>query len=433
MRPRLGAAIVACLLAAGVQAPATAQAWKETALATFDDVWRTINESFYDPTFGGVDWAGVARELRPHVESAASADRVRALIRDMLSRLGRSHFGLLTSAPAEGLPGPAAVPMEFRVVSKDVFVTRVTSTAATRAGLAPGQALVSIDGQDVPDFASGLDGLASRAAGLEVWRRVNRALHGGDGSRAALVVRDVSGAERAVMAPREMPAGEVSIVGNLPPVRTNFEAREIVAAGGRHVGVIAFNIWMPALADRIADAVDRFRAHAGIVIDLRGNPGGLAAMMGGIAGHFLPEAVALGSMRTRYTPKPLVFNSNPRTVTTDGRRVDVYGGPLAIVVDELTGSTSETFAGALQGIGRARVFGRQTLGQALPAMTKQLPNGDVLLYAVGDFTTPAGRSLEGAGVTPDVLVPLDPKALAAGRDGALEAAVLWAGRGGRNP
>jgi len=434
VRLHLRAAVLGCVFAAGIHTAAVAQSWKEAALASFDEVWKTINESFYDPTFGGIDWAGVAKALRPRVASAASNDAARVVIREMLAKLGRSHFGLLTSAPAEMLPGPASVPIEFRVSSPQtqVVVTRVTDAAATKAGLAPGQTIVSIDGNEVAGFSKGLEELAPRPAGLEVWRRVNRALHGWDGSRSTLVVNDVGGGARTVIVSRTLTTGEVSTIGNLPPLRTDFEAREVETPGGRKVGVIAFNIWMPALADRIADAVDRFRGHAAIVIDLRGNPGGLAAMMGGVAGHFLAEPVALGTMRTRYAPAPLVFNANPRTVTTDGRRVDVYRGPLAIIVDELTGSTSETFVGALQGLGRARVFGRATMGQALPAMTKQLPSGDVLMYAVGDFTTSSGKSLEGAGVTPDTVVPLSPRALAAGRDDPLEAALRWVDRGGQN-
>ena len=52
------------------------------------------------------------------------------------------------------------------------------------------------------------------------------------------------------------------------------------------------------------------------------------------------------------------------------------------------------------------MFGRQTMGQALPAMTKRLPNGDVLMYAIGDFVTSTGQRLEGEGVIPDEIVPL---------------------------
>jgi carboxyl-terminal processing protease len=222
----------------------------------------------------------------------------------------------------------------------------------------------------------------------------------------------------------------VTTVGNLPPLRVQFDAREVATPGGRHVGVIGFSVWLTTLSERIAAAVDRFRHHDGIVIDLRGNPGGLAGMMDGVAGHFVGEPVKLGTMRTRLVP--LTFTVNPRIVTTDGRRVDVYRGPLAILVDELTGSTSETFVGSLQGLGRARVFGRQTMGQALPALTKQLPTGDVLIYAIGDYTTSAGRSLEGEGVIPDVSILLSPGALAAGKDEAMDAALRWVDAAGRN-
>ena len=152
-------------------------------------------------------------------------------------------------------------------------------------------------------------------------------------------------------------------------------------------------------------------------------------MMDGVAGHFIGEPAKLGTMRTRQFP--LTFTVNPRIVTTDGRRVDVYRGPLAILVDELSGSTSETFVGSLQGLGRARVFGRQTMGQALPALTKQLPSGDVLIYAIGDYTTSSGRSLEGEGVVPDVSILLSLKALAMGKDEALDAALRWVDAGGR--
>jgi len=190
------------------------------------------------------------------------------------------------------------------------------------------------------------------------------------------------------------------------------------------VGFIGFNVWMTAIDAPIADAVDRFRQADGLVIDLRGNPGGLTTMLSGLAGHFIADPdVVLGRMRTREAT--LEFRVNPRNATPDGRRVRPYAGPVAVLVDELTGSASECFAGALQDLGRARIFGRQTRGEALPALTRRLANGDVLVYAVGDFVTPTGRTLEGEGVIPDEVVPLSGAALAAGRDESLEAALRW--------
>ena len=102
--------------------------------------------------------------------------------------------------------------------------------------------------------------------------------------------------------------------------------------------------------------------------------------------------------------------------------------PVAIVVDGLSASTSEMFAAAMQAIGRARVFGERTAGQALPAMATRLPSGDVLMHVVADFVAPDGTRIEGRGVIPDELVPLTRADLTAGRDAPLEAAIRWMDR-----
>jgi C-terminal processing protease CtpA/Prc len=65
------------------------------------------------------------------------------------------------------------------------------------------------------------------------------------------------------------------------------------------------------------------------------------------------------------------------------------------------------------------------MGQALPALFAKLPNGDVLIHAYGDFVTPDGTRLEGRGVIPDEVVPLERTHLLAGRDRPLEAALAW--------
>jgi carboxyl-terminal processing protease len=79
----------------------------------------------------------------------------------------------------------------------------------------------------------------------------------------------------------------------------------------------------------------------------------------------------------------------------------------------------------MQSIGRARVFGQTSMGQALPALFDRLPNGDVLIHAYGDFVTADGTRLEGRGVIPDQTVPLRREDLLAGRDRTREAALAW--------
>jgi len=128
-------------------------------------------------------------------------------------------------------------------------------------------------------------------------------------------------------------------------------------------------------------------------------------------------------MKTRSNE--LRFVVNPRSSDAQGRPVPVYGGPVAVLVDAMSGSASECFTGGMQSIGRVRVFGQTTMGQALPALFDKLPNGDVLIHAYGDFVTPDGTRLEGRGVIPDQQVALTRADLLSGRDRSLEAALAW--------
>jgi carboxyl-terminal processing protease len=261
-----------------------------------------------------------------------------------------------------------------------------------------------------------------RAVSLVVWRRVQRSLRGAAGSVAAVRVRDARG-ERVLQVERVLEPGDRVVLGDLPPLMAHVSTQSAETPKGRAVGVIGFNVWMTSVNDPIARAIDRFRSANGIVIDLRGNPGGLAVMINGVAGHLFAAPELLGRMKMRGSE--LELRANPRLVTPEGVRVEPYAGPVAVLVDELTASASECFAGALQSLGRARIFGRQTLGQALPALTRRLTNGDVLMYVVGDFVTATGRRLEGEGVLPDEVVPLSLPVLRTGTDATLEAALRW--------
>jgi carboxyl-terminal processing protease len=414
---RPAATLAAALAIASAAPSAAAQDWRADGLAAFDTVWRTVHETHYDPAFGGLDWEGVRTDLRPRVERAASADEQRAVIRDMLGRLGQSHFALLTSAPGtDDLRGPASVPFDVRLAPAGLLVTRMLLDGD--GSVAPGDAILRIDGQAVAAMLEAVDAADPRRSELS-WRRAMAALSGPPATRVRLTLQAPGSPPRDVDVTRVVPPGESVSLGHLPVLRASLDARERTTAAGRRVGVIRFNIWMAAIAEPFAMAVDRFRRADGLVIDLRGNPGGLADMIRGIAGHFVDEPMVLGRMRMRGLD--LEFRVNPRRSTMDGRSVEPYAGPVAILVDELTASASECFAGGLQALGRARVFGTRSSGQALPASTQQLRNGDVLLYAIGDFVTSTGHRLEGTGVIPDVEVPVTPEALAAGHDAEFHA------------
>src|SRR5215467_14373496 len=100
-----------------------------------------------------------------------------------------------------------------------------------------------------------------------------------------------------------------------------------------------------------------------------------------------------------------------------------YTGPVAILVDGMSASTSEIFSSGVQEIGRAVVIGERSAGAALPSFIQKLPTGALFQFAIANFQTPKGVLIEGRGVIPDVEARYDRASLLAGRDAQLEAAV----------
>ena len=425
-RGRLAAVVAFCLGVLSVHGVAQAPQGVET----FDAVWRIVRDSHFDKTLNGVDWDAVSVELRPKAAAARNPGELRAVLREMLGRLGQSHFAVLPASAdstadlprdSSGTPG-----FDIRLVDRDLLVTQVDpSGGGAAAGVRTGWKVRAIDGAAMSTLLATLpDTLEPRLLQVEAWRLVHTRLRGPAGSRAAISFEDGAGALVNLSVERRLEPGQPVTVGNLPTMFVRVQSQRVETPAGRPAGVIAFNVWMTAVDPLFQQAVDDFRDSSGIVIDLRGNPGGLAAMLMGISGHFIDERKALGVMKTR-SDNELRFVVNPRRVNARGERVQPFAGPVAILVDALSGSASECFAGGMQSLGRVRVFGQRSMGQALPALFDRLPNGDVLIHAYGDFVTADGTRLEGRGVVPDEPIALDRAQLLAGRDRTLEAALAW--------
>lgn len=412
--------------------------------ATFDTTWARIRDSYYDTAYVGRAWSEARDRFRPRALTASDDAELRQVLQEMLDTIGDSHFALIpgevadaldpaamaAERTADGVPGDAG--LEVRVVDGEVVVVRVEAGGpAASQGIRPGWVLVSVDGRD---FAAPLEALGRLGGGAEgalgrmrVASGATSLLRGPAGTVIRLRLRDGDGRE-VERAPtlRESP-GQVIRMGNLPAMVARLESRRL-PAGSSCVGVIRMGIWLAPLAAAFDRAVDELRECSGMVVDLRGNPGGVGGMVMGIAGHFIDEVVPLGTMTSRSGEARFV--SNPRRVGPTGDPVEVFSGPVAILVDVLSVSTSEIFAAGMQGIGRARVFGERTPGQALPSLLLRLPNGDVLQHAVADFTGPGGVRIEGRGVEPDEEVGLTRRRLLEEEDPVLNAALRWIGQGG---
>jgi carboxyl-terminal processing protease len=427
---RLAAAAVLVVAAAATPA---AEVYK--AAETFDAVWKIVRDSHFDPSFDLAAWERASTELRPKAVSAATPGELRSVLRDMLGRLGLSHFAVIPAtpdAPNQSVDLGAEPGFETRLIGHDLVVSSVDPAGgAAAAGVHTGWLVKAIGTTPASALLAGVtDETPPRMAQVEAWRAAMTRLRGPYGSTVD-VTFDTGAAAQTKSIARNGERGEPVTVGNLPTMFVRVSSLLKQTPGGRKAGVIAFNVWMATVDREFQRAIDEYRGADGIVIDLRGNPGGLAIMITGIAGHFTSNHDTLGVMKTKLASEPLKFNANPRLVNAQGQRVTPYAGPVAILVDGMTGSASECFAGGMQSLGRARVFGQTSMGQALPAVFDKLPNGDVLIHAMGDFVTGTGVRIEGRGVVPDVPVALTRASLLEGRDATLEAALAWIDGGGK--
>lgn len=415
-------------------------------LETFDAVWKIINENHFDTNFSGVDWQAAREKYRPKAAGARNPKELRKAIQEMLDLLKVSHLRIISSDIAEevganrnekgrGKSQPqlgaasddesGTMGFEVRLAGKDLLVSRVwPGTPASDAGVQPGWIIRSVN---EIEFKKPIQKLLKRfppeRAAFLTWRMASGYLLGPVDTEAAVAFVDGS-KKRVTKRIRRVPlAGEAIQFGSLPTLHADLASQRLESKSGLRIGYIRFNIWMLPAAIAFTKAMDEYRSADGLILDLRGNVGGVAGMVMGLSGHFFDKQLSLGTMKTRDSD--LNFFINPRLVSASGERVQPYSGPLAILVDEISASASEIFAGGFQDLGRARIFGRRTTGQALPAFHDLLPNGDVLYHPFADFVTSKGTRIEGMGVIPDVLIPLKRDDLLAKRDPPLEAAIAW--------
>jgi carboxyl-terminal processing protease len=388
----------------------------------FEHVWKTVRDKHWDPKLGGLDWQAVHEELRPKVEAARTADEARAAMSAMLARLKQSHFGILPGDVYSALDDSGAIRgagpgFEIRVIDGHALVAAVEpGTPAAARGVKPGWELIRANQAEIAPVIRRITGQYqdSTLLQLRLARAVTSRVEGPPGSPVHLEFLDGAGQTVALDIDRAEPRGKIVKFGNLPPAYVWTESRKVRP----DVAYVRFNIFLDAegLLKTIEDAVTSCRNCRGFVIDLRGNPGGVGGLAMGIAGWFVDHAgLQLGTEYLRSaTIKFVIFP-----------RLEPFRGPLAILVDGCSASTSEIFAGGLKDIRRARIFGTRTAGAALPSIIERLPTGDGFQYAIANYVSANGKPLEGIGVIPDVEVPLTRQKLLAGEDPVLRAALDW--------
>ena len=391
---------------------------------SFEYVWKTVFEKHFDSGFGGADWPAAREEFLPKVEAARSRVESRRLIQQMLSRLKLTHFAIFPSDLYETLSESGrrstiggSAGFDVRAIGGHVLVTTVEKgSPAEAAGVKPGWEVVRGRESDLEKL------LASAVKDYEgtPWKEsvqsavAHSVLRGTIGEQVAF--RFLDGNDRLIERSLDLvePEGSRFQLGHIPPIYVRINTSRL----HRTIGYITFNQFLdPAtVMPAFNDAMSSFMDTDGIIIDVRGNPGGQAEMITGMAGWFIREkGLHFGIVEMRDARLKLIVRPRPH----------VYDGPLAILVDSLSTCASEILAVGLREAGRATIIGTRTGGAALGSAIERLPNGDGFQYAYANFTTAGRNTLEGHGIIPDVEVQHTRDALLQGRDLMLEAAVNW--------
>ncbi|MCX4731762.1 S41 family peptidase [Streptomyces sp. NBC_01363] len=254
---------------------------------------------------------------------------------------------------------------------------------ADRAGIEPGDLLRTVDGHRV-----------DRRPVAEVV-----ALLRGDRTEAAAGSTVVLGVERGAglrteTLRRARLTTEAVTVRRIGPTRpaSSTSPDSSDSSGSSGAVVIEVDSFTRGSGAKVRDAVRDAPSDAGVLLDLRGNSGGLVTEAVTAASAFLD-----GGLVATYD----VHGEQRALYAQPGGDTD---RPLVVLIDGGTMSAAELLTGALQDRGRAVTVGSRTFGKGSVQMPSKLPGGSVAELTVGHYRTPAGRGVDGRGITPDLAV-----------------------------
>jgi carboxyl-terminal processing protease len=386
----------------------------------FEAAWTAIRDRHFDPNLGGVDWNAVREKTAPRVAAAANDDELLNILSNMTQALGHSHVGVLPpdpearssashrhadgDAPRDPGDSAAATPPSHsgttglwtRWIDGHLYIVRVAEGSdAARKNVHIGDEVLRVAGKVPAELVETMRREGSRRAESVLPYAIEQMFSGPVGTTVPLEWKDPAGRTASAEIVREKPAIDPVSIGYLGSLGGEFEARQL----RDKILYIRFTTCTFQMQERVATQLQQHLDAAGVVLDLRGNPGGIGAVAMGVARLFFEKELTLGDMHMRGG-NTMHFLANPPEKP--------FPGPLVVLTDESTASTAEILAAGLQVGGRARIVGTTTMGAALPSTVIELPHRWRLMTPIADFISKDGRSIEGKGVVPDV--PVTPRA-----------------------
>ncbi|MEX0892648.1 MAG: S41 family peptidase [Gemmatimonadota bacterium] len=312
----------------------------------FEDVLRQVEMSF--------------------VEEFARDSLYRMAINGLLEELGDPHTELMERRQYEELVLQTSGEyggIGIQIAKRNGWITVVAplrGTPGERAGLMAGDAIVQVNGESTREWSE--DEAVSR-------------LRGPKGEPVEIGIMR-AGADEPI--PFRIVRDDIVI--------TSVPAAYVMDGG---VGYVELSVFSETSVDSLRHAIDRLRDQGAtsLILDLRGNPGGVLEAGLAVSDLFLDPGAKLSEIQGR-TPQ----NSQSWTDRVEQPYADL---PMAVLVNPFSASAAEIVAGALQDHDRALILGQTSFGKGSVQSLLNLPGGDILKMTTARWLTPSGRSIQG--------------------------------------
>ena len=331
----------------------------------FDKTWKIISKDYYEPSLNHQDWSRwknrYSGKIKTQDDAKVAIDTMIASLNEPYTRfMNKDEYSELTTSISSKIYGIGV--NIFSNSGKIEIFNVMPSTPADLAQLKQGDIITSVDGKDI--------------SGMNV-------------SEVAAIVR---GPENSIV--------ELIILRNGKKLVKKIKRKEIKIKSVKssvidnHIAYIKIISFMSSSTPtEFIDALDNTQDTDSIIIDLRGNTGGLLDNAVFIANIFINKAPIVN----------IIYRNGYKKLIRANNEQNIFNKPIVVLVNGTSASASEILSGALKDNKKAVLVGTKTFGKGLVQKVVPLPNKTGLNVTIARYLTPNGTDINKLGITPDII------------------------------